>query len=152
MQNGRSLKLLEGVGTLWIRHAMATIELETLSHAILPNTHTHRRTYSYTRFFNSASLWRLEPPWTCFSLRDFSAFGFGKTLCAFSRRKLRKLLLALHGISLNERRVCVWVCLASLVLNALYFATLTTLYSPSLCLSISFFSNETNESVPQKNA
>lgn len=98
---------MEGVGTLWIRHAMATIELGTLSHAIL---HTHKRTYSHTGFFNSVSLCRLEARWTCFSLRDFSAFGFGKTLCAFSRRKLRKLLLALHGTSPNEGRVCVCVC------------------------------------------
>lgn len=101
--------------------------------------HTHRRTYSHTGFFNSVSLCRLEAPWSCFSLRDFSAFGFGKTLCAFSRRKLRKLLLALHGTSPNEGRVCVCVCLASLVLNALYFLTLTTPFSLFLSVFLSLF-------------
>lgn len=59
--------MVEGVGTLWIRHAISTIELETLSHAILPYRHIegHTNTRDFLTAFRSAALKLLGPVFLC---------------------------------------------------------------------------------------
>lgn len=59
--------MVEGVGTLWIRHAMATTELGTLSHAIRLYTHIkgHTHTLDFLTAFRSAALELLGPVFLC---------------------------------------------------------------------------------------
>lgn len=58
---------MEGVGTLWIRHAMATIELGTLSHAIRLYIHIkgHTHTLDFLTAFRSAASKLLGPVFLC---------------------------------------------------------------------------------------